>query len=296
MKQKLFIAGAAFWTASVAVAADVDKILAGSPSHTIQTIDYDGQRIPEALDALLGYTTVIRLKGELAREVPAGNAADPQKPGSGNWIVAIAKEGDAVYLKPTRPNAATNLEIRTDHNNRYPLFIQERSQERGAHPNLEYILNATSEVMMKHIAEAPQYVLASKYDAIQEEAERYKRERDELQARLDHLTPALPVKTERADAFQDVVCDYDLKHSKVTEAPFRVSSICHDKDHTYIFTDGATDHFSIQDVKQGVPSIVFPEFNKETGLYTVHHVIEHGRLQIGTGKKTKAAEFQKGAA
>src|SRR3982751_6402421 len=145
MKKKFSAASAVLFTACLVGAADIDKILAGPPSHDIQTIDYDGQHIPEALDALIGYTTVIRLKGELAREVPAGNAADPQKPGSGNWLVFIAKEGDAVYLKPTRPNAATNLEIRTDHNNRYPLFIKERSQERGAHPNLEYILNAASE-------------------------------------------------------------------------------------------------------------------------------------------------------
>ena len=296
MKKKLLAAGAVLFAAALAGAADLDKILAGSPSHDIQTIDYDGQHIPEALDALLGYTTVVRLKGELAREVPAGNAADPQKPGSGNWIVTISREGDAVYLKPTRPNAATNLEIRTDHNNRYPLFIQERSQQRGAHPNLEYILQASSEVMVKHMVEAPQYVLASKYDAIQEAAERYKRERDELQARLDHLTPALSVKTERADSFKDVVCDYDLKHSKVTDAPFRVSNICHDQSHTYIWAQGATDHFSIQDVKQGVPSLVFPEFNKDTGMYTVHHVIEKGRLQIGTGKKRRSADFGKGAA
>ena len=104
------------------------------------------------------------------------------------------------------------------------------------------------------------------------------------------------MKTERAEALRDVVCDYDLKHSKVTESPFHVSNICHDKEHTYIWAQGATDHFSIQDLKQGAPSIVIPEYDKGTGLYTVHHVIERGRLQIGTGKKMKSAEFQKGAA
>jgi hypothetical protein len=296
MKRKLFVASAVLSAASLIVAADIDKILAGSPSHDIQSIDYDGQHIPDRLDALLGYNTVIRLKGELAREVSAGNAADPQKPGSGNWIISIAKEGDAVYVKPTRPGAATNVEIRTDHNNRYPLFVKERSQDRGVHPNLEYVINATFEAMVKKIVEAPAFVLASKYEEIKDEAERYKRERDELQARLDKLNPPQTAKTERAASFQDVVCDYDLKRSKVTEAPFRVSNICHDKEHTYIWAQGATDHFSIQDVKQGVPSIVFPEFNKDTGMYTIHHVIEKGRLQIGTGKKMKSAEFAKGAA
>jgi hypothetical protein len=296
MKKKLFAASAVLSAASLVVAADIDKILAGTPGHDIQTIDYDGEHIPDALDALLGYNTVIRLKGELAREVSAGNAADPQKPGSGNWIVTIAKEGDAVYLKPTRPNAATNLEIRTDHNNRYPLFIKDQSQERGAHPNLEYIIGATSEAMVKKIVEAPAFVLASKYEAARDAAERYKQERDELQAKLDKLNPTQTAKAERASSFQDVACDYDLKHSKVTESPFHVSNICHDQTHTYIWAQGATDHFSIQDVKQGVPSIVFPEFNKDTGMYTVHHVIEKGRLQIGTGKKMKSADFGKGAA
>ena len=150
--------------------------------------------------------------------------------------------------------------------------------------------------MVQKIVEAPSFVLASKYEEAKDAAERYKRERDELQAKLDKLNPPQTAKTERVDSFKDVVCDYDLKHSKVTEAPFRVSNICHDQSHTYIWAQGATDHFSIQDVKQGVPSIVFPEFNKDTGMYTVHHVIEKGRLQIGTGKKMKFAEFGKGAA
>jgi Conjugal transfer protein len=296
MKVNQWILGVALWAVSLR-AADVDKVTAGAPSNEIQTIDYDGQRIPDPLDALLRYNTVIRLKsGELAREVSAGNAADLTKPGSGDWIVAIAKDGDAVYLKPTRPGTATNLEIRTDHNTRYAFFIQDRSQDKGYHPHLEYLINPTSEAILRIIREGPKYVLASKYEEAREDAERYKKERDELQAKLSQQTPAPVVKTERAEALRDVVCDYDLKHSRVTESPFHVSNICHDKEHTYIWAQGATDHFSIQDVKQGVPSIVFPEFNKDTGMYTVHHVIEKGRLQIGTGKKMKSAEFGKGAA
>src|SRR4051812_22364806 len=101
MKANLLILGALLWAVSLG-AADFDKVTASTPSNEIQTIDYDGQRIPDPLDALLRYNTVIRMKGgELAREVSAGNAADLTKPGSGDWIVAIAKDGDAVYLKPT---------------------------------------------------------------------------------------------------------------------------------------------------------------------------------------------------
>ena len=293
MSNKLPLFSAALFVYSLG-AADLDKVSAGLPSNEIQTIDYDGQHIPDALDALLRYQTTIRLKGgELAREASAGNGADLSKPGSGDWIVAIATDGDAVYVKPTRPGAATNLEIRTDHNNRYALFIRDHSQDKGYRPHLEYILNPASESISRAIQEPPKYVLASKYEEAREEAERYKRERDELQAKWEQKFNDSQV-TARADTIRSFTCDYDLKHSKVTEAPFRISNICHEQSHTYIWAKEATDHFSIQDMKQGAPSIVKPEYDPQTGLYTVHHVIEHGRVQIGTGKKMKSADFQKG--
>jgi Conjugal transfer protein len=245
---------------------------------------------------MLRYNTVIRIpKGELVREASAGDGADLSKPGSGDWIIVASTDGDAVYAKPTRPGVATNLEIRTDHGNRYTFFLQDHSQDRGYRCHLEYIVNPTGQAILSAIQAPRKYVEASKYDEAREEADHYKRERDQIEAKWIEKYNDSQI-SGRMETLSGLTCDYDLKHSKVTEPPFNISNICHDKQFTYIWAKEATDHFGIEDYKQGSASLIVPDYDPKSGIYTVHHVIEHGRVQIGTGKKTKSADFQKGAA
>jgi Conjugal transfer protein len=295
MKAKTFLIGAALFARSL-WAADLDRVTAGPPSHEFRVIDYDGQKIPDALDAMLRYNTVIRLpKGELVREASAGDGADLSKPGSGDWIIVASTDGDAVYAKPTRPGVATNIEIRTDHGNRYSFFIQDHSQDKGYRCHLENIVNPTGQGILDALKEPPKYIPASKDDEAREEAERYKKQRDEIEAKWTQKYTDSQI-TGRLDTLAGLRCDYDLKHSKVTEAPFHISNICHDKQFTYLWAPAATEHFGIQDYKQGAMSLIVPDYDPKSGIYTVHHVIEHGRVQIGSGKKAKTADFQKGAA
>lgn len=295
MKAKTFLIGSVLFARSL-WAVDLDRVTAGQPSNEFKVIDYTGQRIPDPLDAMLRYNTVIRIpKGELVREASAGDGADLSKPGSGDWIIVPSTDGDAVYAKPTRPGVATNLEIRTDHGNRYTFFLQDHSQDKGYHCRLEYIVNPTGQGILDALKEPAKYIPAAKYDEAREDAARYKKERDEIEAKWAQKYTDSQV-TARMDTLAGFTCDYDLKHSKVTEAPFHISNICHDKQFTYIWAPAATDHFGIQDFKQGSTSVIVPDYDPKSGIYTVHHVIEKGRVQIGTGKKMKSADFQKGAA
>jgi hypothetical protein len=272
-------------------AAGSDKVTAGAPSADFITINYDGQSIPDPIDGVLRYNTVIQLpKGELVREVAGGSVATEGKPGSGDWIVTASTDNDAVYVRPTRPGVATNLEIATDHNNRYKLLLQDRSQSDGYHPHLQYQIAPLKEDIKQQIAAPAKWVLASEYEQAKADRDRYRTELAESEKKWQVLFQE-DGKKARGETLAALKCDYQIQ--KAAQAPFHVSQVCTDGNFTYVWAPRAADHFGITDLKQGAESIINPDYDPKSSMYTIHHVIDRGRVQIGSGKKTVSAEFSR---
>jgi type IV secretory pathway VirB9-like protein len=269
-------------TATGALAAD--RILAGPPSLEFRVIEFVENSIPEPIDAELRHETVIRMPiGEKATEASAGDAGQAEKPGSGNWIVIISEkgDGDAVLVKPTKAGTDTNLDIRTDLGNRYALVVRDHTLDRGYRCRLENVLRASTL--------SRKYVLAEKFQTVQTENERLKKALTDAQAQLAQqpkkaVAPAIQPQESSAPV-------YDYKFDRARHAPWRVQSIWHDDQFTYISAPRTEEHFAVYAIKDGTPDLKKPDFRPDDGVFVIHGVIEHGRLEIGSGKKTKSVDF-----
>lgn len=282
--------------ARAAYGADYDKVTAGQPSHDFVVVNYDGQHIPEALEGMLRYNTVIRLPvGEDATEASAGDAADFTKPGSGDWVIQIAKERDAVYAKPARQGAATNIEIRTDHGNRYTFLIADHSLDKGAHLHLEYIINPTGQAEIDAIKAPAKYILAeganAKIDEARADAARYKTELTELESKWQRRFTESQVSA-REKTLNELACGPSHYSFEKASKEFGVQDVCADQDWLYIFAKGGKE-FGLTDVSSGSPVVIIPEFDPASGKYTIHSQPSHLRLTVGNGKKSKSADIEK---
>jgi type IV secretory pathway VirB9-like protein len=256
------------------------RILAGPPSLEFRVIDFAENRIPEPLDAEIRHVTVIRMPpGETAVEASAGDTAQPDKPGSGGWIVIISQGGSAVLVKPTKPGTDTNLDILTDLKSRWAFLVRDHTLDRGYRCRLENVLKASTL--------SPKYVQAERFQEVQAEAGRYKKALEDARAELARVKTAEP-----AGQPQETEAPvYDYKFENARRSPWRVQSIWHDSQFTYISAPRAQEHFAVYAIKDGTPDFKAAAFRPDDGVFVIHGVIDHGRLQIGSGKKMKSVDF-----
>jgi hypothetical protein len=266
-------------------AADVDKITASDPSTEIRIINYNGTEIP-TVDAQLRYNTVIQLPhGERSIEADSGDAGKVGQPGSGHWIVTQSDTGDAVIVRPTQVGLKTNLDILTDHGNRYKFFVIDRSGNTGYHSQLAITLVPSSQGFVDNIKEPPKFVPAAEFNAVKEQAQQFQQQLNVTTATYQQkLTDQQ--NTARSETLASLVHDFNFDKAK--KQPFGVTDIAHDKDFTYIWAK-PDELFAVYDLKDGKQDLIKPQYDPKGGYYVIEHLIRRGRIVIGK----KSAEFER---
>jgi type IV secretion system protein VirB9 len=102
--KRWFILGTLTMLGSASAFAQVQPVSAGGDPH-LQQIDYDSREIVQ-LRGAPGYQMMIELSpDEQVQSVALGDSA--------GWQVSVNKEGDRLFLKPSQPDASTNMTVVT---------------------------------------------------------------------------------------------------------------------------------------------------------------------------------------
>jgi type IV secretion system protein VirB9 len=177
------------------------------------------------------------------------------------------------YVKPAKEGTTTNLNLITASGNIYTFLLVEISQLPGAQPELKVFVQPKEESMISAAQRAPRFVPAHELDECKQDL---RTQEEQFQHALD---------SEVAKEMASLQCGYRYVPEK---APFRVSTICHDRNFTYIVAkpDETPTPYELRDNK---PNLI--NFSYANGVFTAEKVIVSGYLAIG---KQRFFFFMKG--
>ena len=218
------------------------------------------------------HTTVIVL--------PAGeNILDFVVGDSEYWHLAGA--ANVAFLKPLRPDAATNIALVCESGRIYSFLVAEHSakeNERPPHLVVRFESGAEKTGLSGGGSGRPAFVARSEVAAYQqmaaEAAEAARRTaREEAESRA-----ASEIEAFRAGYPERLAFEYRLD-GDAADRPFLVEAMWHDGQFTYVRSH-AQESPALYELRDGEPALVACDLS-EDGLYIARHVLADGWLQIG---------------
>ena len=213
------------------------------------------------------HTTVIVL--------PAGeNILDFVVGDSEYWHLAGA--ANVAFLKPLRPDAATNIALVCESGRIYSFLVAEQSD---GPPHLVVRVESGAEAagLSGGSSGRPAFVARSEVAAYQqmaaEAAEAARSAREEAESRA-----ASEIEEFRARYPERLAFEYRLD-GDAADRPFLVEAMWHDGQFTYLRSH-AQESPALYELRDGEPALVAYDLS-EDGLYIARHVLADGWLQIG---------------
>ena len=217
------------------------------------------------------HTTVIVL--------PAGeNILDFVVGDSEYWHLTGA--ANVAFLKPLRPDAATNIALVCESGRIYSFLVAEQSaeeNERPPHLVVRFESGAEKTGLSGGGTGRPAFVARSEVAAYQqmaaEAAEAARTAREEAESRA-----ASAIEEFRARYPERLAFEYRLD-GDAADRPFLVEAMWHDGQFTYLRSH-AQESPALYELRDGEPALVAYDLS-EDGLYVARHVLADGWLQIG---------------
>ena len=255
---------AAFPVAATAQQEDDDSFLR-------VTAPEEGEDRIHRLRTQVRHTTVIVL--------PAGeNILDFVVGDSEYWHLTGA--ANVAFLKPLRPDAATNIALVCESGRIYSFLVAEHSAEENERPpHLVVRVESDAEEMGLYSGGTgrPAFVAQSEVAAYQqmaaEAAAAARTAREEAESRA-----ATEIEEFRARYPERLAFEYRLDGDAVRR-PFLVEAMWHDGQFTYV-RSRAQESPALYELRDGEPALVAYDLS-EDGLYIARHVLGDGWLQIG---------------
>lgn len=225
-----------------------------------------GDRDVIALNARIRYTTMIVLpKEETILDFVCGDKEF--------WVVNGSQ--NFAFIKPAKPESATNLNLITASGNVYSFTLTE-----GGEPDLKVIVEPKGEGLLGSLKAAPRFVPVQSIDDYREQVQIAKAEaataREEASKQIEEASKrtALDVAKARTSFPATMRFDYDYKGTP----EFAVSAIYHDDKFTYIAAT-PQETPALYELKDGKPSQI--QYSFSDGLYTAPKILDRFYLQIG---------------
>ena len=230
----------------------------------------EGEDRIHRLRARVRHTTVIVL--------PAGeNILDFVVGDSEYWHLTGA--ANVAFLKPLRPDAATNIALVCESGRIYLFLVAEQSAEHSdGPPHLVVRFESGAEAArLSGGSGRPAFVARSEVAAYQqmaaEAAEAARTAREEAESRA-----ASEIEAFRAGYPERLAFEYRLD-GDAADRPFLVEAMWHDGQFTYLRSH-AQESPALYELRDGEPALVAYDLSEE-GLYIARHVLGDGWLQIG---------------
>ena len=228
------------------------------------------------------HTTVIVL--------PAGeNILDFVVGDSEYWHLAGA--ANVAFLKPLRPDAATNIALVCESGRIYSFLVAEHSD---GPPHLVVRFESGAEetrTVQRAAAGRPAFVARSEVAAYQQmaaeaaEAARSAREAAEAGILEARSQAESAIEEFRAGYPERLAFEYRLD-GDAADRPFLVEAMWHDGQFTYLRSH-AQESPALYELRDGEPALVAYDLT-EGGLYIARHVLADGWLQIGDKRASLA--------
>jgi len=236
-----------------------------------RTVHFHGNAGVERLQTGLNYTTLVILpKEEKIMEVTCGDKDDWQI----NWSDNFAS------IKPSIANSRTNVNLRTTAGNIYTFLPEEVSTHHGATIDIKVIVEQDDSSALVNIKHGPRYVPVDELD-------QYKRKADEAIAAAKQAQDDFHKQLETERAKLQATYPATIKHDYEFLYPNKLGivAIYHDASFTFIEKNGAGEIGSVYETKDGKPSLVQYEFDKQTNRYVIPKILDDGYVAVG--KKTR---------
>ena len=230
------------------------------------TAPEEGEDRIHRLRTQVRHTTVIVL--------PAGeNILDFVVGDSEYWHLTGA--ANVAFLKPLRPDAATNIALVCESGRIYSFLVAEHSD---GPPHLVVRVESGAEAArLSGGSGRPAFVARSEVAAYQqmaaEAAEAARTAREEAESRT-----ASEIEEFRAGYPERLAFEYRLD-GDAADRPFLVEAMWHDGQFTYL-RSRAQESPALYELRDGEPALVAYDLS-EDGLYVARHVLGDGWLQIG---------------
>ena len=231
------------------------------------SVPEEGEDRIHRLRTQVRHTTVIVL--------PAGeNILDFVVGDSEYWHLTGA--ANVAFLKPLRPDAATNIALVCESGRIYSFLVAEHSD---GPPHLVVRVESGAEEtgLYSDGSGQPAFVARSKVAAYQqmaaEAAEAARTARAEAESRA-----ASEIEAFRAGYPERLAFEYRLD-GDASDRPFLVEAMWHDGQFTYVRSH-AQESPALYELRDGEPALVAYDLS-EDGLYIARHVLADGWLQIG---------------
>ena len=187
---------------------------------------------------------------------------------------------NVAFLKPLRPDAATNIALVCESGRIYSFLVAEQSaeeNERPPHLVVRFESGAEETGLSGGGTGRPAFVARSEVAAYQqmaaEAAEAARSAREEAKSRA-----ASEIEAFRAGYPERLAFEYRLD-GDATDRPFLVEAMWHDGEFTYLRSH-AQESPALYELRDGEPALVAYDLS-EDGLYIARHVLGDGWLQIG---------------
>ena len=235
------------------------------------TAPEEGEDRIHRLRTQVRHTTVIVL--------PAGeNILDFVVGDSEYWHLTGA--ANVAFLKPLRPDAATNIALVCESGRIYSFLVAEHSaeeNERPPHLVVRFESGAEKTGLSGGSTGRPAFVARSEVAAYQqmaaEAAEAARTARAEAESRA-----ASAIEAFRAGYPARLAFEYRLD-GDAADRPFLVEAMWHDGQFTYLRSH-AQESPALYELRDGEPALVAYDLTDD-GLYVARHVLGDGWLQIG---------------
>ena len=183
---------------------------------------------------------------------------------------------NVAFLKPLRPDAATNIALVCESGRIYSFLVAEHSE--GPPHLVVRVESGTDQAGLSGDGTGrPAFVARSEVAAYQqmaaEAAEAARTAREEAESRA-----ASEIEAFRAGYPERLAFEYRLD-GDAADRPFLVEAMWHDGDFTYL-RSRAQESPALYELRDGEPALVAYDLS-EDGLYIARHVLGDGWLQIG---------------
>jgi type IV secretory pathway VirB9-like protein len=247
--------------------------------------------VPEIYCRINAATLIELPEEDEAMVVSGGDASSSSEEAvsTGTWRVQTAKAGPArryVNVKPTVVGSTTTLHILTNHNVPYSFVLRDVS---NANIPVDVAVRIFPGDDLAAKVNAPPSVVSA------DEANTFKRERDEARAELEaeHKATEAGLR-EQMNLYRTQYKkreDHQYKFDRL-KAPFNFTDISTDGTFTYVYVDPKhTKVGSIYTEEGKKHKANLPNFNYDAdhGVYTITGVVDRGYLAVGDSK----AEFSR---
>jgi len=196
------------------------------------------------------------------------------------WV--IEGSDNFAYVKPSKANAHTNLNLITASGNIYSFSLTEISEAADTEPDLKVFVDLKDDSMLSAASGPQRFIPVSEIDRYRKEADVAKEET----RRVKQITEET-IEKGVDKILSRVRCQYEFKKNK---KPFYVATICHDDKFTYI-SMAPEETPALYDMREGENLVNFTykpiaptslrESRPNSGIVTIQKVVQNGYIAIG---------------